>query len=105
MLDLRFCGPKVSFFGILISIWGIIQLSLMGLAFYNRNVAVVEDLNFDDTISDPNEYFDKMDEAYDKQAMNCAVAAGIYVVTLLISWHQYWLNTRATPSARYQRHY
>ena len=104
MLDLRFCGPKVSFFGILLSIWGIVQLSLMSLAFYNRNVAVVEDLNFNDTTSDVKDYRERMNEAYDVQAINCAVAAGIYVVTLLISWHQYWLNTRATP-ARYQRHY
>ena len=82
----------------------------MSLTFYKRSIAVVEDLNFNETISDPSDptqqkiYRERMDEAYDIQAMNCAVAAAIYVVTLLISWHQYWLNTRATPH-RYQRHY
>lgn len=103
MLDLRFCGPKLSCAGVVLSIWGIVQLSLMSLAFYSRSIALVEDLNFNET--DTENYLDKMEEAYDVQAMNCAIAAAIYVVTLLISWHQYWLNTRSTPANRYQRHY
>ena len=102
MFDLRFCGPKLSFFGILLSIWGIVQLSLMALSFYSRSIALVEDLNFNET--DTENYMDNMDQAYDNQAFNCAIAAAIYVLTLVVSWHQYWLNTRATPN-RYQRHY
>ena len=111
MLDLRFCGPKLSIFGILVSIWGIIQLSLMALAFHSKSIAVVEDLNFNETVVDPKDpkeraiYKDRMEEAFDFQAMNCIIAAAIYVVTLLVSYHQYWLNNRATASNRYQRHY
>ena len=102
MFDLRFCGPKLSFFGILLSIWGIVQLSLMALSFYSRSIALVEDLNFNET--DTENYKVNMDTAYDTQAFNCAIAAAIYVLTLVVSWHQYWLNNRATPN-RYQRHY
>jgi len=111
MLDLRFCGPKLSIFGILVSIWGIIQLSLMALAFHSKSIAVVEDLNFNETIVDPKNpedyklYKNRMEDSFDIQALNCAIAAGIYVVTLLVSYHQYWLNNRATASNRYQRHY
>ena len=111
MLDLRFCGPKLSIFGILVSIWGIIQLSLMALAFHSKSIAVVEDLNFNETIVDPKNpedyklYKNRMEDSFDIQALNCVVAAGIYVVTLLVSYHQYWLNNRATASNRYQRHY
>jgi ribonuclease kappa len=107
MLDLRFCGPKLSLFGLLLSIWGIVQLSLMALAFYSRSVALVDDLSFNETEAhmSPQNYENAMDEAYDKNVTNCVVAAAMYVLTLLISIHQYWLNTRVTPHHRYQRHY
>lgn len=104
MLDLRFCGPKLSVFGMVVSIWGIVQLSLMALAFYSRSVALIEDVSFNETVKTSSEYFDNLDEAYDKQATNCAVAVALYILTLLISYHQYWLNNRARPN-RYQRHY
>ena len=75
----------------------------MSLAFYSRSVAFVEDLKFNET--DTENFKENMDEAFEVQAMNCGVAAAIYVVTLLISWHQYWLNTRVARPNRYQRHY
>ena len=103
MLDLRFCGPKLSLCGLVLSIWGIIQLSIMSLAFYSRSVAFIEDLKFNET-EDATETKDNIEEAYDTTALNCAVAAAIYFVTFLVSWHQYWLNSRATPQ-RYERHY
>ena len=110
MLDLRFCGPKLSLAGICLSIWGIVQLSLMALALHSRSIAFVEDLNFDENIDNPKNpvdqklYKERMEDAFDIQAMNCGIAVACYGVTLLISWHQYWLNTRSTPN-RYQRHY
>ena len=103
MLDLRFCGPKLSFFGVLLSIWGIVQLGLMGLAFHSRSVAFVEDLRFNET--DVENYKENMEKTFDIQAMNCGVAVAMYALTLIISLHQYWLNTRATTPSRYQRHY
>ena len=104
MLDLRFCGPKLSLCCTVLSLWGIIQLSIMALAFYSRSVAFVEDLKFNETAPNSQEYLDRLDDAYDFQAFNCGIAVALYFLTLLISLHQYWLNSRTTPN-RYQRHY
>ena len=101
----RFCGPKLSLFGLVMSIWGIIQLSLMSLALYSRNVAFIEDLEFNQTVKEAAAYKENMEEAYDIGGLNCMIAAILYIVTLVISGHQYWLNTRSVRTNRYQRHY
>ena len=44
MSSFRICGPKMAVFGTCLSVWGIIQLSFMALAFYSNSVAFVEDL-------------------------------------------------------------
>ena len=44
MDSFKICGPKLSTFGTLISIWGIIQLSLMALAFHVRAIAMIDDV-------------------------------------------------------------
>ena len=48
---------------------------------------------------------DNLEYAYDVGSFNCMIAAILYGVTLLISGHQYWLNTRSVRTNRYQRHY
>ena len=88
------------------SIWGIIQLSLMSLALYSKNVTFIED--FDSLLNETNsvqDYKDKMDEVYEKGGFNCMIAAILYAVTFVIAGHQYWLNTRSSTQNRYQRHY
>ena len=49
MLSLKFCGPKLSAGCTLLSIWGIIQLGLMGLLFHIKSVALVPDLTLNKT--------------------------------------------------------
>ena len=102
----RFCGPKLSLFFFVLSIWGIIQLSLMSLALYSKNVTFIDDfdklLNETDSVKD---YGDQMDEVYEKGGFNCMIAAILYAVTFVIAGHQYWLNTRSSTQNRYQRHY
>ena len=105
----RLCGPKMSLFGLCLSIWGIIQLSLMSLALYSRNVTFIEDLDWlNETMPDylnVTAQLDNLEYAYDVGSFNCMIAAILYGVTLLISGHQYWLNTRSVRTNRYQRHY
>jgi hypothetical protein len=45
-MSLRIFGPKVSLFGLVVSVWGLVQLTIMGLAFKGRAVAFVEDIKF-----------------------------------------------------------
>ena len=49
MASLKFCGPKLSAGCTVLSIWGIIQLGLMGLLFYIKSVALVPDLTLNKT--------------------------------------------------------
>ena len=44
IVKMPFCGPKLSLCGVVLSAWGIVQLSLMGIFFYIRSVALIEDL-------------------------------------------------------------
>ena len=106
MVGFRVCGPKLSVAGIVLSVWGIIQLGIMGLAFHYRNVAFIEDLPLNETadFKTPEILGEAIDESYAKLALNCGVAASFYVVTLLLSLHQYWLNNRYAVTA-YQRQY
>ena len=110
MSSFRICGPKLSVFGICLSIWGIIQLSIMALAFYQNSVAMVEDLpesaftnancikqNHKCTL---NETVEIMTKAYGKQAQTCVMAVALYTVTLIISLHQYWTNSERHKVAR-----
>ena len=105
MSGFRICGPKLSIFGTCLSVWGIIQLSFMALAFYSNSVAFVEDLPekaFENcTEGSPNyikpcsfeDNVNIMKEAYAQQAHNCGLAVALYIVTLMVSLHQLWMNT------------
>eukprot|EP00095_Tigriopus_kingsejongensis_P006518 maker-scaffold172_size289735-snap-gene-1.27 protein:Tk06518 transcript:maker-scaffold172_size289735-snap-gene-1.27-mRNA-1 annotation:"ribonuclease kappa-b" len=104
-VSMRVCGPKLSICGLCLSIWGILQLSLMALALHGRSVTFAEDV--DDGIhkmEDPDEYLKYMETHYDVMAHNCGVAAALYGITFLVSLHQYWLNSKAPPTGyrRYQ---
>jgi len=46
-MSLRVCGPKLSTFLVLVSVWGLLQLTLMGLALHRRDVQYIEDIDFE----------------------------------------------------------
>lgn len=89
------CGPKLSLCGLIISVWGIIQLTLMGLFYYIHSVALVEDLPLEHSYRTPQEFYAAADAAYSQNAFNCWIAACIYVLTLVVSGHQFYANQRA----------
>ena len=39
-----------------------------------------------------------MDRAFDRCSTNCYVAAAFYVLSLVLSLHQYWLNSKPEPT-------
>ena len=111
MSSFRICGPKLSIFSTCLSVWGIIQLSLMALAFYSNSVAFVEDLpeSAFDKCKENNEKYTKpcnfqdnvdiMKKAYGEQAQNCGMAVALYIVTLVVSLHQLWMNSEQGKKA------
>lgn len=92
------CGPKLSLAGVVISAWGIVQLSLMGIFFWVHSVALVDDLSLEAQYTDANRLRNDMDGAYQQNAMNCWIAALLYLVTLCVSAQQFWMNNRSTYS-------
>uniref|UniRef100_T1D5L0 Putative salivary secreted ribonuclease n=1 Tax=Psorophora albipes TaxID=869069 RepID=T1D5L0_9DIPT len=90
------CGPKLSLCGLIISVWGIIQLLLMGVFYYIHSVALIEDLPLEEHYATPKEFYAAADRAYSQNAYNCWIAACIYVLTLVISGQQFYANSRTT---------
>lgn len=93
MVSFRVCGPKLSVFGAVLSGWGIIQLALMGICFYKNSVAFIEDIPLpNDTYSSSNKLREDITSGYGIVTENCFVAMALYIVTLLFSLHQLWMN-------------
>jgi len=80
---LNFCGPKCSYCCLVVSVWGIIMLLILGILFSSKARALIRDAP-DNSVSGMN-----------TAAMSCYIAAGIYVVTTLISVWQIRLNNQA----------
>ncbi|KAL0820307.1 hypothetical protein ABMA28_006216 [Loxostege sticticalis] len=94
----KLCGPKLSLCGLILSVWGIIQLTLMGVFYYIRSVALLEDLPLDGTPHDIDHFIAEVESGYTQNAYNCWIAALLYVVTLVVSGHQFWMNNRSSVS-------
>ena len=72
--EMPLCGPKLSLCGVVLSIWGIIQLSIMGVFFYINSVALIEDINLEETYSSMDRLRTDMDKGYQQNALNCWIA-------------------------------
>ncbi|XP_015585334.1 ribonuclease kappa-B [Cephus cinctus] len=94
---MKICGPKYALCGLVLSTWGIIQLVLMGAFFFIRSVALIEDVPVSEFTS-LNEFYTKIDAGYTQNAFNCWIAACIYIVTFLLSGHQFYVNSRSSLS-------
>ncbi|XP_029162849.1 ribonuclease kappa [Nylanderia fulva] len=96
---MKICGPKYALCGLVLSVWGIFQLLLMGVFFYVRSVALVEDLPLGEKkFTSLQNFYDEVDRGYTQNAYNCWIAACIYVLTFLFSGHQFYLNSRSSLS-------
>ncbi|XP_055838297.1 ribonuclease kappa [Episyrphus balteatus] len=95
---MKICGPKLSLCGLIISVWGIIQLTLMGLFFYIHSVALIEDLPLEEKYDNIDDFYSAANAAYNQNAYNCWIAACIYVLTLLLSAQQFYANSRVTAN-------
>jgi len=79
----------------LLSVWGIIMLSLLGVAFKQRSPALYEDINLDK--ENPAVYSNQAEvyDAYDGSASNCFIAAGCYLALFVFSLWQWKVGNTA----------
>ena len=112
MPSCRFCGPKLSLLGIVLGAWGAIQLSSMAVSFYMNSVALSEDLGYgakewmkliQDSQGNRTKVVDDMNSRYERQTLNCAIAAGLYALTFFVSLHQYVANSAGHKHNRLHR--
>ncbi|VDN59013.1 unnamed protein product [Dracunculus medinensis] len=85
------CGPKLSAFCMIMSVWGVIFLGLLGVFFYVQAVTLFPDLKFDEeheVLSIP-----EIEDKYSEKATQCWVAAGMYLVTLIVVFWQNKFNS------------
>jgi ribonuclease kappa len=89
------CGPKTSTFGLVLSIWGILQLAVTGLLYHYRSVAFIDDLSLNkEAFGSSDVLFTEIENKYEQGALNCWIAALMYVATLCVSVQQFWMNER-----------
>jgi len=88
------CGTKLASFGIVISLWGAVQLSLTGLALSGRSIAFIDDVAPSEEYTDSAKLLTDLEARYDASALNCWIAALIYLGTLAISAAAFYANSR-----------
>uniref|UniRef100_A0A1I8A1S3 Transmembrane protein n=2 Tax=Steinernema glaseri TaxID=37863 RepID=A0A1I8A1S3_9BILA len=90
------CGPSLSAFCMLMSVWGVIFLGLLGVFFSVNAVSLFPDLHFKEEVVDDHGRVPPMDPAdirsvYSDKASQCWIAAGLYLVTLIVvMWQNRW---------------
>ncbi|KAL0279035.1 UNVERIFIED_CONTAM: hypothetical protein PYX00_000679 [Menopon gallinae] len=98
---MKICGPKCSICGLVISVWGIVQLVFMGIFYYVESVALVEDLPINENKpitneEEMNEFLSNVQAGYKENAINCWIAACLYILTLILSGYQFYVNSRSS---------
>ncbi|CAL1548188.1 unnamed protein product [Lymnaea stagnalis] len=90
-------GPKCSIYYMIISIWGIIMLALMGVFFQIRSIALFEDVSVSESDWEKANFTrDYVKEKYEDNAINCWIAAGIYVLLFIFAFIQQRMNSRTS---------
>eukprot|EP00092_Neocalanus_flemingeri_P066051 GFUD01080412.1.p1 GENE.GFUD01080412.1~~GFUD01080412.1.p1 ORF type:complete len:103 (+),score=22.22 GFUD01080412.1:181-489(+) len=87
------CGQKSSVCCAVLSVWGGIQLGITGALIYTGSPAFIEDIPLAENANwSPQEWETNLHAGYQQSALNCWIAALLYLVTFCVSTHQYWAN-------------
>ena len=63
--------------------------------FFHRSVAFIDDLSVNqEAFRSPSDLFNEIENKYEQGALNCWIAALMYVATLCVSVQQFWMNER-----------
>uniref|UniRef100_A0A336L0P8 CSON001552 protein n=1 Tax=Culicoides sonorensis TaxID=179676 RepID=A0A336L0P8_CULSO len=84
------CGGKLSLCCMLISIWGFVQLTIMGFLYYNHAPALFEDLGHVSQGMHLCEFYENADMAYEQAAYNCWIAACLFFITIAFGSFQFY---------------
>lgn len=91
---LHICGPGLSVCCSLISIWGIIMLTIVGGLLSAKSAAFLEDIpEVDD---EALKYEERLNKGFDLAATNCYGAVGLYAACLIFCGIQVFFNIKAS---------
>lgn len=88
------CGPKLSLCCTIISIWGIVQLLLMGIFFFVQAGPLLHELKLDSDIPNDEKFLSNVKSAYEQRAYNCWIAAFLYIGLLVLAGSQFMTNQK-----------
>ncbi|XP_062372243.1 ribonuclease kappa-A [Sardina pilchardus] len=89
------CGPKLAACGIVLSIWGVIMLSMLGIFFSTHSAVLIEDVPIrEEDMHNQQTPLQPVYALFDQVGYNCFIAAGMYVVLGLLSFCQIRMNKR-----------
>ncbi|XP_029943766.1 ribonuclease kappa-A [Salarias fasciatus] len=87
------CGPKLAACGLVLSLWGVVMLSLLGIFFHIHSAVLIEDLPLIEDDFDPNANPpEKIYQVYNTVGTNCLIAAVVYLLCGAFSCCQIRLN-------------
>ncbi|KAG0719962.1 39S ribosomal protein L23, mitochondrial [Chionoecetes opilio] len=73
-----------------------VTLGIMAILFLVKSPAFIEDLNIpEEAHHSAPAFIEALDKSYKTTALNCGIAAGMYVITLIISGWQVMVNKRS----------
>ncbi|MFH4976955.1 hypothetical protein AB6A40_003664 [Gnathostoma spinigerum] len=91
------CGPKLSAFCMVMSVWGVIFLGMLGVFFYVQAVSLFPDLPLEPEKNEDGSprplSTTLIEDKYAEKATQCWVAAGMYLVTLIVVFWQNKFNS------------
>ena len=92
------CGPKLSLCCSVISVWGIIQFILLGIFFYIQSAPLLDDFSLSEEAEkeDITKFTDDLKDAFHVRAINCWIAAALYVALLIFSGIQFRSHLQAS---------
>ena len=67
------------------------------ITFSPVSVALIEDISLkEEPYTDINVLRKDIENGYNQNALNCWIAALLYLITLCVSAQQFWMNSRAS---------
>ncbi|XP_070849651.1 ribonuclease kappa-A [Chaetodon trifascialis] len=86
------CGPKLAACWVMLSTWGVIMLSMLGIFFTTHSAVLIEDVPVTDEDIHQDTNPQRIYDLYNKVGYNCFIAAAVYVVFGALSCCQMRLN-------------
>lgn len=99
------CGLGLTYFGLILSAWGVLQLLFIGVCLQLRSVAFVDDVLPNNNEHPKGDLLSALELGFARGALNCWVAALLYGLTFCLSAYQYWVHKNHVQEVKSEQFY